>query len=235
MIKLLLVEDDRNLSYMIKGSLEDMIGGYEVITAYNGVEGIAMWKEHKPDIIIADVDMPEMNGFEMVKKIREADKSTLILFASGRVSSKDVTSSFQIGGNNYVKKPFIPEELDAHIKGMFKLRNELLIRDESEITKVGTHFFDAIHGTLKNDNGINESLTVREAQVMRLLVSNKGEIVKRETILEHCWDVKEKDYFTSRSLDVFIAGLRKKLANVSARIETVRGVGLRLVDESIPN
>ena len=70
MIKLLLVEDDTNLSYMVQSGLEDMIGGYEVITAQNGEEGYRLWKEQKPNVIVADIEMPIMNGFEMVKKIR---------------------------------------------------------------------------------------------------------------------------------------------------------------------
>ena len=78
MIKLLLVEDDVNLCYIVQAGLQDVIGGYEVITAGNGLEGLHAWEEHKPDIIISDIDMPEMDGFEMVRRIRETDGDTPI-------------------------------------------------------------------------------------------------------------------------------------------------------------
>lgn len=90
MIKLLLVEDDANLSYIIQGGLEDMIGGYEVIIACNGKEGLEKYRQVKPDIIVADIEMPVMDGYEMVRRIRETDRELPILFSSARVSPKDV-------------------------------------------------------------------------------------------------------------------------------------------------
>ncbi len=115
MIKLLLVEDDANLCYIIRGGLEDMIGGYEVMTASNGEEGLKIWKEQHLDIIISDIEMPVMDGYEMVRRIRETDGFIPIVFTSGRVSPKDVVKGYELGVNNYIKKPFLAEELDAHI------------------------------------------------------------------------------------------------------------------------
>ncbi|NDV82109.1 response regulator transcription factor [Bacteroides sp. 51] len=228
MIKLLLVEDDVNLSYMIRGSLEDMVGGYEVITAHNGKDGIALWKKHKPDVIIADIEMPEMNGFEMVEKIRAIDGDTLILFASGRISPKDVSAGYKLGANNYVKKPFVPEELDHHIKALLNLKNCFRARNKSQIQKIGIYSFDAINGTLKDAGGERIPLTSTESKILELLVMNRGETIKREDILEQLWDVEGKDYFASRRFDTFITVLRKKLNDPSVKIETVRGVGVRL-------
>ena len=107
MIKLLLVEDDTNLCYIIRGGLEDMIGGYEVMTASNGEEGLRIWKEQHPDIIISDIEMPVMDGYEMVRRIRETDGFIPIVFTSGRVSPKDVVKGYELGVNNYIKKPFL--------------------------------------------------------------------------------------------------------------------------------
>ena len=93
MIKLLLVEDDPTLSYIIQSGLQDIIGGYEVITAGNGMEGLQAWQQHHPDIIISDIDMPVMNGFQMVERIRETDGDTPIVFASALTSPKDVRAT----------------------------------------------------------------------------------------------------------------------------------------------
>lgn len=229
MIKLLLVEDDKNLSYIVQSGLQDIIGGYEVITAFNGKEGLQAWEEHHPDIIISDIDMPVMDGFEMVRHIRETDGDTPILFASALTSPKDVRKGYDIGVNNYVKKPFIPDELDAHLHAILKMKEGSKTRDESGMCKFGKYTLDAEHATLhNNESGNNTTLTAREAQVLQLLAENKGEVVRREVILNRCWD-KNDDYFASRSLDVFITKLRKLFENdPQIEIKTVRGIGLML-------
>jgi len=132
MIKLLLVEDDKNLSYILQSGLQDIIGGYEVITACNGEEGLEAWKAHRPDIIISDIDMPVMDGFEMVRRIRATDEDTPILFASALTSPKDVRKGYDIGVNNYVKKPFIPDELDAHLHAILKMKEGSKTRNEED-------------------------------------------------------------------------------------------------------
>lgn len=231
MIKLLLVEDDANLRYIVQSGLQELIGGYEVITAANGTEGLKAWKEHRPDIIISDIDMPVMNGLDMVERIRETDGDTLILFASGMSLPKDVKIGYKIGANSYVKKPFVPDELDAHIQGLFQLREGAKTRTRTDHYKLGRYTLDAKHATLRNDEtGETRTLTVREAHILQLLVENKNETVQRGAILSHCWDKDRDDYFASRSLDVFITKLRKVLADEpSVEIKTIRGVGLMLL------
>lgn len=230
MIKLLLVEDDTNLSYIVHSGLQEIIGGYEVITAFNGKEGLEAWREHHPDIIISDIDMPVMDGFEMVRLIRETDGDTPILFASALTSPKDVRKGYDIGVNNYVKKPFIPDELDAHLHAILKMKEGTKSRDESGICRFGKYVLDAKQAfLLNNESGNKTTLTVREAQLLQLLAQNKGEAVNRETILNRFWNTDD-DYFASRSLDVFITKLRKLFANdPQIDIVTKRGIGLSLV------
>ena len=146
MIKLLLVEDDASLRYIVQGGLEDMIGGYEVIAAANGEEGLKQWKEQHPDVIVSDIEMPVMNGYEMVKRIRETDGETPILFSSALISPKDVVKGYEIGANNYIKKPFIPEELDAHVHALLKLSKGEKSKDTSQCYKIGKEYvLDATH------------------------------------------------------------------------------------------
>ena len=229
MIKLLLVEDDANLRYIVQSSLEDLIGGYEVKVAENGWEGLEAWKEFRPDIIISDIDMPVMNGFDMVKRIRETDGDTPILFASALTSPKDVRNGYEIGVNNYVKKPFVPDELDAHIHAILKMKQGTKTRNESHVHRFGHYTLDASRATLYNEEADSRILlTQRETDLLLLLVQNENEVVRREAILSHIWKT-EDDYFASRSLDVYVNKLRKLFVNdASVQVKTVRGVGILL-------
>lgn len=230
MIKLLLVEDDPNLRYVVQCGLVDIIGGYDVQTATNGEEGLQVWASFKPDIIISDIDMPVMDGFEMVRRIRETDADTPILFASALTSPKDVRYGYQLGVNNYVKKPFIADELDAHIHAILKMTQGTHMRTETGFCQFGSYTLDTEHNTLRDDRtGRSQTLTVTEAKLLHILAQNKNETVRREAILSRCWNT-EDDYFASRSLDVFVSKLRKLFeADTDIEIKTVRGVGLMLV------
>lgn len=235
MIKLLLVEDDVNLCYIVQAGLQDVIGGYEVITAGNGLEGLHAWEEHKPDIIISDIDMPEMDGFEMVRRIRETDGDTPILFASAMTSPKDVKHGYELGVNNYVKKPFVPQELDAHIRALIKMIRNDKSRNGITCYRLGRFTLDVTHSTLRDGHtGTNRALSLRETRILELLAANKNEVVRREVFISRLWDTDdEHDYFMSRNLDVYIAKLRKLLAeDESIEIQTVRRVGLMLAEKA---
>jgi Response regulators consisting of a CheY-like receiver domain and a winged-helix DNA-binding domain len=234
MIKLLLVEDDADLCYIVKSSLEYMIGGYEVITAANGEEGLDAYKLQCPDIIVADIEMPVMDGFDMVVRIRELDGDVPILFASGHISPKDVISGYRIGANNYIKKPFVPEEMDAHIKAMLKTFEGKRMRNETNVFTIGGYQFDADRSILVNNDGEKRLLTTFECKILYLLAKNKGEVVKRETIECQCWgEDKVHDFFVSRSLDVFINKLRNYFKNdETIEIKTLRNVGLMLKERT---
>lgn len=174
--------------------------------------------------------MPVMNGFEMVKRIRETDGETPILFASALTSPKDVRKGYDIGVNNYVKKPFVPDELDAHLRAILKLKEGKKSRNEEGLCNFGQYTLNPKHATLLNNKTDKQSiLTVREAEILQILAENKGEIVRKEAILSRFWNT-EDDYFASRSLDVFITKLRKLFADDSQiEIVTKRGTGYILV------
>ena len=171
-----------------------------------------------------------MNGYEMVRRIRETDGATPILFTSGRVSPKDVVEGYELGVNNYIKKPFLAEELNAHITALLRLTGGVKARDARGVYPIGQLYtFDADQALLRQHGEADKTLTEREARLLRLLCENKGAVVRRETILSQLWNTEE-DYFASRSLDVFVSRLRKLLAaDDSVQIKTVKGVGLMLV------
>lgn len=223
------MEDDANLCYIIKGGLEDMIGGYEVATASNGKEGLRIWREWQPEVIASDIEMPVMDGYEMVRRIREADMQIPILFISGRVSPKDVVKGYGLGVNNYVKKPFLPEELDAHVKALLRLIQARKPEREQTVFRIGECYtFDAGRGVLIGKGQTVRELTVREVGLLRILCEGKGHVVRRKVILSRLWNT-EDDYFSSRSLDVFVLRLRRMISgDPEVHLKTVRGVGLML-------
>ena len=228
MIRLLLVEDDANLSYMIQAALEDMIGDYEVTIANNGQEGLEAYRQDKPDVIVADIEMPVMDGYEMVRRIRETDREIPILFSSARVSPKDVVKGYELGVNNYVKKPFLPEELDAHVRALLRMTQGITGKNTQQTFTVGGYTLEPTRARLRHISGSAQLLTPREAGILELLFRKPGEVIRREVILDKFWNT-EDDYFASRSLDVFVTKLRK-LSSIdeTVSIKTVKGIGLMI-------
>lgn len=155
-----------------------------------------------------------------------------ILFTSGRVSPKDVVKGYELGVNNYVKKPFLAEELHAHITALLKLTRGVSAQKEVREVPIGKLFsFDTVRGVWKQKGGEERMLTAREADLLRMLCEHKGQIVRREVILSRLWNTEE-DYFASRSLDVFVSRLRKLLAtDDTVELKTVKGVGLMLEEK----
>ena len=227
-IKLLLVEDDASLSYIIRSSLEEVIGGYEIRTASNGAEGLKEWTRFHPDVIIADIDMPVMDGFEMVERIREMDGDTLIFFTSALTSASDVSHGYRLGVNNYLKKPFDPEELDASIRALLKLKHGERAKSHTQTYRLGLFSYNPNNSVLKDEaTGESVVLTETENKLLRLLAENLGEIVSRNAIMYRIWG--NTDYYVSRSLDVFITKLRHRLEkDASVEIVVVRGQGIKL-------
>lgn len=231
-IKLLLVEDDENLAFMEKSTLEDIVGGYEIVTANNGKDGIKAWESFKPDVIISDIDMPIMNGIDMVKHIRELDGETIIMFTTNLTAPSKLKEGYDAGVDEYIKKPFVPDELDYHIKALLKLKGGLERRNVSNCIKIGKHILDPEHTCLKDEDGkIILKLNRQESKTLEILSKNKNAIIKRETIQNILWGSDEKDFYLSRRLDVIITSLRKHLhIDPFVQIETVRGVGFSLTE-----
>lgn len=227
MWKLLYIEDDEICAYTTVGGLE-LLGCYEVIYAKNGKEGWEKYQTNQPDVIVSDVEMPEMTGFELTKRVREKDKDTLIILATGRQLPKDVIYGFELGIDNYIKKPFVAQELHAHTQALLSKRKPKERPSEELKDKIiiGKYILDTKKENLWLDN--NETkLTGKEFNILKLLADNRGEIIPREEILLSFWG--NDTPFTSRSLDVFISKLRKYLSlDTSLRITNIRGKGLML-------
>lgn len=233
MIKLLFVEDDEDCAYAIQGGL-DMLDIYEVRCVANGREALKIYEEFRPDVVVSDVQMPEMDGFELVRKIRESDSQVVILLATGLTSPKDLREGYHADIDEYIKKPFIAEELHYHIQAILKRtkqnsRVESIPESNIRQINMGRYVFDPVKETLSLNNRITQKLTSRESQLLLLLYSKQNQLIPRSEILQQFW-TEDDPVFSSRSLDVFISKLRKYLAeDQSLKIVNERGKGLRLL------
>jgi DNA-binding response OmpR family regulator len=224
-IKLLLVEDNFDLAYMVKDGMEDIIGGYEVDLATNGKEGLEHFKTFAPDIIVSDIEMPVMNGYEMVKIIRQSNRDVPVIFATGKVNAKDVTGGYEVGADNYIKKPYTAEELNAHIIALINLKKDSKLRLKNTIHTIGKYTFDPKNFTLIYNDSEKKVLTSRESQILGMLLEHKSEVVKKDSFLDSFWE-NQDPVFASRSLDVFITKLRGYLSkDTSISIKNVKSVG----------
>lgn len=231
MTRVLLVEDDKNLSFILKSSLEQMIGGYEVISVANGKNGLDMLTKENFDVIVSDVEMPVMDGVTMVQHIRKNHPSLAIIFITGLTTARDVINGYQAGADFYIKKPFLPEELDAHIQAVLRMRHNTQAEspvgnDEDTIFTIGKYSFDPTQHMLIFENE-QHNLTAKESKILEMLCHEKGKVVSRENILNEIWG--NSDFYSSRSLDVFITKLRKYLSkDTNVSLNVLKGLGICL-------
>ena len=231
MTRILLVEDDKNLSFILKSSLEQMIGGYEIEVATNGKEGLEKLAAGRFDVIVSDVEMPVMDGVTMVRQVRERYPDVAIVFITGLTTARDVINGYQSGADFYIKKPFLPEELDAHIQAVLKVKRSASVpeADGKDRYTIGKYSFFPSQNLLCDEDGYQRSLTPKEAKVLEMLCQRKGRLVSREEILIAIWQTA--DFYSSRSLDVFITKLRKYLAkDPHIGLKVQKGVGIELED-----
>lgn len=233
MIKVLLVEDDKNLCFILRSSLEQMIGGYQVMVATNGREGLEALDREAFDVVVSDVEMPVMDGKEMTHAIRERHPNLAIILITGLTTARDVINGYQSGADFYIKKPFLPEELDAHIQAILRMKREnrptpIAEKETNETYTIGQYrFVSSGNQLLFGDE--RQNLTPKEARILEILCRSKGEVVNRDEILTAIWDTA--DFYSSRSLDVFITKLRKYLSKDSnITLKVLKGVGICLED-----
>ena len=196
------MDDDRQNSEFLLKFLE--VEGYAVTYAENGRKGWEAFSAAKPDLVLLDVNMPEMNGFELARLIREHDHDVLIFFLTDRTEKADRLKGFSLQGNDYIPKPFYPEELIAKIKERFDHRQPSL---PTHIT-IGQTIFDRNLSTIET-SGIVQHLSARQSEILTILAQHIGQTVERETILQSVWG--NDSHANSLALNVQITYLRKAL------------------------
>ena len=221
-IKIVLAEDEPSLGQIVKESLESK--GYQVILCTNGEIALTTYEKEKPHILVLDVMMPKMDGFTLAKEIRKQDALTPILFLTAKSQTQDVVEGFELGGNDYLKKPFSIEELIVRIQNLLK---QTIANEASELL-IGDYVFQLKKQSLQFKDEKPQSLTHREAHLLFHLFQNRNKVLERSVILKKLWG--NDDFFNARSMDVFITKLRKKLKqDPNIQIINVRGYGYQLV------
>jgi DNA-binding response OmpR family regulator len=218
--RVLLVEDDPNLGFVMKDNLSAK--GYDVVLSSDGEAGLSMFQQQAFDLCILDVMLPKKDGFTLAKNIREKDVKVPILFVTAKALQEDKIEGFNIGGDDYIIKPFSMEELCLRMEVFLKRSHP----DASGTFTFGQFVFDHKNLALLHQ-GNSKILTQKEADVLKLLCTNQDRVLKREEILKSVWG--DDDYFLGRSLDVFISKLRKYLKDdPSVEITNYHGVGFRM-------
>ena len=218
-VKILLVDDDLKNSMLLKRFIE--AEGYDVTYANNGRIGLELYREIHPNLILLDINMPEIDGFELARIIRQTDKRVIIFFLTDRTDKVDRLHGFSLKGNDYIPKPFYPEELIAKINE----RLESLTVSQDTVYLLGATIFRPNISTLTY-NGETHSLSLRQTEILQLLAENLGRPVERNRILEQVWG--DASYSNSLALNVQITYIRRLLADPSLTITSIKKKGYLL-------
>ncbi|MEZ4827893.1 MAG: response regulator transcription factor [Bacteroidia bacterium] len=195
---------------------------------HDGAKVMQVFRQQMPDICVLDVMLPNVDGFELGKKIRAENVSIPIIFLTAKVQTEDLLSGFSSGGNDYIRKPFSVEELIVRINNLLKLTQAGKSQGrEKEVVELGEYRFLPQKYELHHGEEVRK-LSHREAQLLGILADHRNYSVKRADILNQVWG--DDSFFNSRNLDVYIARLRDYLkADEKVQIITLKGVGYHFV------
>ncbi len=216
---ILLVEDDQSLGYILTEYLE--LHAFRVLLAKDGEIGLKLFNMHQVDLCILDVMLPKKDGFTLAAEIKQADEKVPLIFLTSKSLKIDKLKGFKLGGDDYIVKPVDEEELIARVDAVIK-RTRPTVTPANQY-RLGNYIFDPSRQELRFKNR-TQIITVREAAVLKLLCERKGQILERKIALKQLWG--ENNYFTRRSMDVFVSHLRKYLSDdPTIEIKNIHGKG----------
>jgi DNA-binding response OmpR family regulator len=229
MKQILLVEDDPNLGMLLQDYLQ-LKGKFDVVLCVDGDEGLRAFTKQEFDLCILDVMMPKKDGFTLGKEIRKINQDVPIIFATAKAMMEDKASAYDLGGDDYITKPFRIEELLLRINALLK---RVQSKDGSENAvplrnfEIGDYVFDYTT-QLIHYKGQIQKLSTKEAELLKLLCLKKNAVLTREEALLSIWH--DDNYFNGRSMDVFLSKLRKYLReDPKVEILNVHGKGYKLL------
>jgi DNA-binding response OmpR family regulator len=219
------VEDEEDIASLISHTLRS--AGYEVQSFADGNSVISEGMRLRPAMFLLDVMLPGSDGFELCRQIRKTVvlSSTPVIFLTAKTSENDRVRGLDLGGDDYITKPFSPRELIARVRGVFRASRHAAMVDE--VLKLGDLEIDVSSMKL-NVQGRNVPATVREFRLLEYLANHRGRVLTRDQLLDAVW--KETPFVTPRSIDVYIRRLREKIEPDAKRpryLKTIRGIGYR--------
>ncbi|MBC7745865.1 MAG: response regulator transcription factor [Flavobacterium sp.] len=230
MKKILLVEDDPNLGMLLQDYLQ-LKGKFDVVLCKDGEEGFNVFIKDRFDICILDVMMPKKDGFTLGKDIRKINPGIPIIFATAKSMIEDKSEAYNLGGDDYITKPFRIEELLLRINALLKRISDNGKQDSSlqqNSFTIGRYKFDYTAQTITFEEK-QQKVSTKEAELLRLLCMRKNEVLTREEALISIWH--DDNYFNGRSMDVFLSKLRKYLKDdPKVEIINVHGRGYKLLE-----
>jgi two-component system, OmpR family, alkaline phosphatase synthesis response regulator PhoP len=226
--KILIVEDEKDIVKMLDYNLKKE--GFKTFLAYNGEDGLDAARKENPDLILLDLMLPEMDGLDVCKAIKNEVKTSRIpiIILTAKAQETDKIVGLELGADDYVTKPFSPKELIARIKAVLRRTKE---KDKlPEILKIGdlTIDFSRIIVLIK-DKPIE--ITSKEFELLKVLIKAKGRVLSRDYLLDTIWGFDQALEIQTRTVDVHIQTLRKKIKSESKRIITVKNYGYRFQAE----
>ena len=226
--KILIIEDEKDIVKMLEYNLKKE--GFRIVSISDGDQAVDIVKGGHPDIILLDLMLPGMDGLEVCRQLKKESKTACvpIIMLTAKAQESDKIVGLELGADDYVTKPFSPRELIARIKAVLRRANEK--EKLPEIIKIGDLEIDfsKIRVSLK---GKPLELTTKEFELLKTLIKVKGRVLSRDYLLDNIWGFDHAMEIQTRTVDVHIRTLRKKLKNESKRIITVRNYGYRFEQE----
>ena len=218
--KILYVEDEPFLGRIVKESLE--VRDFDVRMVTDGSRVMSAFEESKPDICVLDIMLPNKDGYSIAQSIRQINPAVPIIFVTAKTQTEDLIKGFEVGGNDYLRKPFSMEELIVRVNNLLQLTQKLSANPKESIA-LGKFEFAPQRYELRKD-GKAKKLSHREAVLLQILAENQNTNIDRKAILLRVWG--DDSFFNSRNLDVYITKLRDYLKDdPSIEIITIKGVG----------
>ena len=225
MIPILLIEDQVELCQILKDTLS--LYGFDVTYAHNGEDGYSKFISMEPKIVIIDIMMPGSDGFSAVKQIRAVNKDVPVIMLTAKPLTDDLVKAFDLGCNDFIRKPFVMEELIARIKSFARVSGSTS-RSAHNMYKLGSFTFNASTQELANDSR-RFQLSYKEVELLIRLCEAKSTVVDRQVLLAELWG--SDNVFNSKTMNVYINRLRNYLdSDKSVEILTIRGYGYKLIE-----